>query len=175
MSEKDKRKEDWLTRFERRLTERVVAHPWLAFVVCALGIGFFWLFIPKILTGLRAKDWAPEGLDVTVLGAFGDMFGVVGAFVAALALVAVVISVIIQKAEFGLAKDEMKLMRESMQRQNTDSTFYQMLTRHQELVDQTGPVGCKGYWLAPISWSNLSERVFSCLLLDARGFTSAVT
>ena len=29
-------------------------------------------------------------------------------------------------------------------------------------------------WLAPILWSNLSERVFSCLLLDSRVFTSAV-
>lgn len=104
MSDEDEKKE---TKKEHWLTKFIVKHPWRTFAICGILVCVAWGLLPLLLTLARDWGWGPDTLNLEVLGQFGDMFGVMSSMVAALALVALVISVFLQRAELKTARDEM--------------------------------------------------------------------
>lgn len=87
--------------------------------VCIWGI---WLF-PKLVS------------SVSVRGRWGDSFGVVTALFTGLAFVILIWTLHVQKDELRLQREEIKGQKETLQKQNFESSFFQLLNMHSEIVN----------------------------------------
>lgn len=123
-----------------------------------------WAFFPLLLGALHIRLF-PEGLgDVSVLGSFGDMFGALGALATFCGFGAALVAVFLQRRELRLQRRELRLqrrelkltreelelqreemklaraetkgMRENMERQSRDSTYFQLLSYHTDMVSR---------------------------------------
>jgi len=75
-------------------------------------------------------------------GAFGDSFGVLTSLFSGLAFAGIVLTILLQREELQLQRNELKLTREEFQnqhstikRQNFESTFFQMLRLHNDILN----------------------------------------
>lgn len=75
-------------------------------------------------------------------GQFGDSFRVVNALFAGLAFAGVILAILLQQKELKLQREELELQRteirgqkETLQKQNFESSFFQLLNRHSEIVN----------------------------------------
>lgn len=94
--------------------------------------------------------------EIECRGQFGDSFGAVNALFAGLAFAGVIYAIILQKKELGLQRDELGLQRkeledtraeikgqkeqlqaqnQTLQKQNFENSFFQLLSRHSEIVN----------------------------------------
>lgn len=106
--------------------------------------GGYWLAMGK---------WGPA--DWTERGQFGDMFGAVNALVSAFAFAGLIYAITLQRTDLGLQREELKLQRqeladtrevldkqekqlrqqtETMQRQQFEGTFFQLVTLFSSIV-----------------------------------------
>lgn len=83
-------------------------------------------------------------------GTFGDMFGSVNALFSGLAFAGVIFAILLQRKELALQRNELELTREelkgqkqemalqnkTLQKQNFESTFFQLLRSQQEILNQ---------------------------------------
>ena len=100
--------------------------------------------------------------EIECRGQLGDSFGVVNALFAGLAFAGVIYAIILQKKELGLQRDELGLQRreleytraeirgqkeqlqaqnQTLQKQNFENSFFQLLSRHSEIVNSMGIPG----------------------------------
>jgi len=75
-------------------------------------------------------------------GQFGDMFGAVNALFSGLAFFGVIWAIVLQKrelelqrSELAMTRDELRGQKEQMQRQSFESTFFQMVRLHHDIVN----------------------------------------
>lgn len=80
--------------------------------------------------------------NVDKAGVFGDSFGVLTALFSGLAFAGIVFTILLQREELQLQRQELRLTREeikrqhnTMKRQNFESTFFQMLRLHNDIVN----------------------------------------
>jgi hypothetical protein len=88
--------------------------------------------------------WAGMGfwlLDEPDRGTFGDMFGAVNALFSGLAFAGVIVAILMQRSELELQRRELTLtreelrgQREALEKQNFESTFFQLLRLFNDLV-----------------------------------------
>lgn len=110
-----------------------------------------WIFVPELYPGANER------------GQFGDMFGSVNALFSGLAFVGVVIAILLQRQELNAQREELKLTRtevhrqadqlelqaKTMQAQQFEATFFQLLGLLHEIVAShkdlsTGKIGSLG-------------------------------
>lgn len=94
------------------------------FIVIALLWFFYPLWLPSIFP--RA--------DGNNLGAFGDTFGALNALFSGMAFAGIIISIILQSKELRETREELKGQKIQLERQAFESTFFQMLRLHNEIV-----------------------------------------
>ncbi len=109
-----------------------------------------WVAVPGIIW------WILDGWSWSERGQFGDMFGTVNALFAGLAFAGLLWALMLQREELKLQRKELKLQREelietrqeikgqkeqltiqaqTLQRQNFEDTFFQLLRFHNNIVD----------------------------------------
>src|SRR5688572_12156307 len=109
------------------------------------------LALTIIVLGLWLASWGliANSLDKEDRGPFGDMFGAINALFSGLAFAGVIYANRLQRAELRLQKYELKLTRAELQgqkeqlslqndtlkRQNFESTFFQQLRLHNDIVN----------------------------------------
>ncbi len=69
-------------------------------------------------------------------GAFGDMFGAVNALFSGLALAGVIYTIFLQSKELALQRDELKQTRSVFEKQQFESTFFQLLKLQQANLNE---------------------------------------
>ncbi|GAA5225115.1 hypothetical protein [Membranihabitans marinus] len=69
-------------------------------------------------------------------GAFGDMFGAVNALFSGLALAGVIYTILLQSKELSLQRDELKQTRGVFEKQQFESTFFQLLKLQQNILNE---------------------------------------
>ncbi len=107
--------------------------------------------LPALIVGAVLLLWILSGLILFRLenrGSFGDMFGTVNALFSGLAFAGVIYAILLQKKELSLQrkeleltrnelkgqKDEMALQNQTMKTQSFESTFFQLLRLHGDIV-----------------------------------------
>lgn len=117
-------------------SERVRWWPWLIGVI-AVYIGYWYVI------------WISGWFSELEKGKFGDTFGALNALFAGLAFAGVIYAILLQQKELALQRKELKLQRkeledtrteirgqkETLQKQNFESSFFQLLNRHGEIVN----------------------------------------
>lgn len=116
-----------------------------------MGIDFFGISILVALVWGGIGIWLPPFLVGSVkAGSFGDQFGAVNALFSGLAFAGVIYAVVLQSKELALQREELEQTRqvlreqkqqlenqnETMQQQRFENTFFQMVSLHNEIVDQ---------------------------------------
>jgi len=83
------------------------------------------------------KGWALEDR-----GTFGDMYGAVNALFSGLAFTGLIITILLQRKDLNLQRDEMELTRkefvtqnDTLKRQQFENTFFNLLSIHHQIVD----------------------------------------
>lgn len=111
------------------LTKGILA----ACVIClmVLGYGAFVLYV----------SWPVNFGNVDKAGVFGDSFGLLTSLFSGLAFAGIIFTVFLQNKELKLQREELRLTREEIKNQNTtlkkqnfESTFFQMVRLHNEIV-----------------------------------------
>ena len=94
-----------------------------------------------IFWSLSLIEWFPWWIT-NERGQFGDSFGIVNALFAGLAFAGVIFAIILQWQELGLQRQELKDTRaeikgqkETLQKQNFESSFFHLLNMHSEIVN----------------------------------------
>ena len=106
----------------------------------------------KLHSFLKSKYAIPTGIGVILVlwgltfllfliedenrGAFGDMFGAINALFSGLALGGIVYSIILQQNELSLQRKELSDTREEFKDQNFQTTFFNLLRTHRQIVDE---------------------------------------
>lgn len=94
-------------------------------------------------------SWPITLVNIDKAGVFGDSFGVLTSLFSGLAFAGIVLTILLQREELqlqrkelSLTREELKLTREELQKQhstikhqNFESTFFQMLRLHNEIVN----------------------------------------
>ncbi len=123
---------------------------WPFWLILALAV-IFWL--------LLVMEWFPWWSTKNQGGQFGDSFGVVNALFSGLAFAGVIFAILLQQKELKLQREELELQRkeledtraeikgqkETLQKQNFESSFFQLLTMHSEIVNSLEIQGDREY------------------------------
>ena len=110
-------------------------HLWLLLALLLFGVSLLWFYMPFNWL----SDFFP-GIKPTEQ--FGDRFEAVNALFAGLAFAGVIFAIILQWKELGLQRKELKNTRaeirgqkETLQKQNFESSFFQLLGLHNGIVN----------------------------------------
>lgn len=83
-----------------------------------------------------------RGKDPTVRGTFGDMFGSINALFSGLALAGIILTILLQRKELKLQREELRDTRREFETQNEtlklqrfESTFFNLLNIHHQIVN----------------------------------------
>ena len=97
----------------------------------------FWLILSfaVIFWFALVIEWFPGWIDESKRGAFGDSFGVVNALFSGLAFAGVIFAILLQKKELELQRVAIKGEKEAFQKHNFESSFFQLLTIHNDIVN----------------------------------------
>ena len=126
-----------MQRFQGENANTVI---WVIAIAVAIVVGIIWWTLPKYLSGSYTA--------ISEKGSFGDMFGSVNALFTALAFVGLIVTILIQRKELQLQRHELMLQREEMQgqkdqlklqnttfkQQRLESTFFELLRVHNDIV-----------------------------------------
>ncbi len=103
----------------------------------------FWLILSFVVIFwfLSLLEWFPWWIT-NERGQFGDSFGVVNALFSGLAFAGVICAILLQKKELELQRKELEETRaeirgqkETLQKQNFESSFFQLLGLHNDIVN----------------------------------------
>ena len=108
---------------------------WFLLVLLLFGVGLLWYYMPF--------NWLSHVFpEIKPTQQFGDRFEAVNALFAGLAFAGVIFAIILQWQELGLQRKELEDTRaeirgqkETLQKQNFESSFFQLLTMHSEIVN----------------------------------------
>lgn len=103
-----------------------------------------------LLTPLIVQKFA-ESKELTHSGAFGDQYGILNALFSGLAFAGVIAAILLQTRELQYQREELidtreelkqsriqlKSQAESLNKQNFENTFFQMIRLHNEIVTST--------------------------------------
>tara|TARA_Y100000034_G_scaffold135976_1_gene210086 strand:- start:5670 stop:6623 length:954 start_codon:yes stop_codon:yes gene_type:complete len=141
---------------ERALYSLFVTAFWCVLIVLAIGIGFTVLkyFSVDFLNGIKINH----------IGALGDFFGgTLNPILTFLTFVGLLITIVLQQAELSEARKEFKksanaleLQNKSIKRQSFESTFFQMLTLHNTIIDNI-EFSDKRHYLLPQSQTKVFQ------------------
>ena len=104
----------------------------------------FWLILSFVVIFwlVFVMEWFPWWTTSNKGGEFGDSFGIVNALFSGLAFAGVICAILLQKKELELQRKELKDTRteirgqkETLQKQNFESSFFQLLGMHSEIVN----------------------------------------
>lgn len=106
--------------------------------------GLSWIWINTYIT--KEKLGIPETAIISneeLQGVFGDKFGAVNALFSALAFAGIIFTIILQKKELKLQREELEETRgefikqnRTLNRQRFENTFFQLLKLHGDIVDK---------------------------------------
>jgi hypothetical protein len=132
-------------------------------IIAVLLVVGLWMFCYYYLTNkvfekIDSTTWAMRGQ-------FGDMFGAVNALFSGLAFSGIIYTILMQREELSLQREELKLNRQELQdtrkefeqqnetlwMQRFESTFFNLLTTHNKLVDG----------LKILGWQNEGRTIFT--------------
>ena len=120
--------------------EKVHWWPWFT------GVVILWIVYLCIV-------WMSTWLPKDDKGVFGDTFGALNALFAGLAFAGVIYAILLQRKELELQREELKDTRaeitgqkETLQKQNFESSFFQLLGMHSEIVNSMQIRGDKEYF-----------------------------
>ncbi|MYC78883.1 hypothetical protein F4X10_24215 [Candidatus Poribacteria bacterium] len=106
----------------------------LLFFISLLVVSILWRYMPF--------DWLSYFFEIDKETQFGDRFEAINALFAGLAFAGVIFAIILQWLELGLQRQELKDTRaeikgqkETLQKQNFESSFFQLLSMHSEIVN----------------------------------------
>ena len=107
----------------------------------------FWLILSfaVIFWFSLVIEWFPGWIEESKRGAFGDSFGVVNALFSGLAFAGVIFAILLQKKELELQSSAIEEQKETLQRQNFESFFFQLLNMHGEIVNSIQIQGDREY------------------------------
>lgn len=97
----------------------------------------FWLILSfaVIFWFVLVMEWFPWWATKNQGGQFGDSFGVVNALFSGLAFAGVIFAILLQKKELELQRVAITGEKEAFQKQNFESSFFQLLTIHNDIVN----------------------------------------
>lgn len=97
----------------------------------------FWLILLFVVSSwfVFVMEWFPWWTEKNGRGTFGDSFGVVNALFSGLAFAGVICAILLQKKELELQRAEIREQKETLQKQNFESSFFQLLNMHSEIVN----------------------------------------
>lgn len=99
---------------------------------------FIFGFVALVFAGYAGAliffTWPIAELSLAKSGVFGDSFGALNALFSGLAFAGLIIAILYQREDLILQRNELRLMREEVQSQNFESTFFQMLRLHNDIV-----------------------------------------
>lgn len=102
----------------------------------------FWYFSWQYIDSKVISD-TEKLSNHEVRGLFGDKFGAVNALFSALAFAGIIFTILLQKRELKLQREELEETRgefikqnETLQKQRFENTFFQLLSLHNEIVDK---------------------------------------
>jgi hypothetical protein len=115
-------------------------------IISLIVVAFVIAFI--ILTPWVLKHWATPHSNTDAYGSFGDQFGFTNALFSGLALAGVIVAILMQSEELRLQRRELELTRNVLRQQSKqlnrqakaseqqvfESTFFQLLSLHLDLV-----------------------------------------
>ena len=99
---------------------------WWPFWLILLFVVIFWC--------LSLIEWFPWWVT-NERGQFGDSFGVVNALFSGLAFAGVICAILLQKRELKLQREAINEQKKTLQKQNFESSFFQLLGLHNDIVN----------------------------------------
>lgn len=99
----------------------------------------FYVLMPLLVIGYAGfliKNSQPvDGEFIVYTGLLGDSFGILTCLFSALAFIGVLLTYFSQKEESQLQKQEIRESRKEIKKQGFESTFFQLLKLHNDIVD----------------------------------------
>lgn len=101
----------------------------------AIGVGLFAIILVLGFAGvLIGITWPIEEMSVAKAGVFGDSFGALNTLFSGLAFAGLVITLLMQRYELKLQREDIRETRREIRTQNFESTFFQMVRLHNDIV-----------------------------------------
>lgn len=109
--------------------------------VAILALSFVMLLVFVYGTTIIYFSWPISFGNVDKAGVFGDSFGVLTSLFSGLAFAGIILTILLQREELRLQREELEKTREefkmqnlTLKKQNFETTFFQMLRLHHEIV-----------------------------------------
>lgn len=107
------------------------------------GFIFTSIIVTVIIIGLWIGTYfALKDQDPTLRGTFGDMFGSINALFSGLALAGIILTILLQRKELKLQREELRDTRKEFETQNEtlkiqrfENTFFNLLNQHHQIVN----------------------------------------
>jgi hypothetical protein len=101
-----------------------------------IGVMAFVVLVVTFYGGLVLfLTWPISEYSVSKSGAFGDSFGVITSLFSGLAFGGLILAILLQRQDLQLQKEELSLTRKEIKAQNFESTFFQMLRLHNDIIN----------------------------------------
>ncbi|MBN1970270.1 MAG: putative phage abortive infection protein [Candidatus Delongbacteria bacterium] len=111
----------------------------ILFILVVIFWYFSWQYIDYKIVSTDLSKLS----DVETRGLFGDKFGVINALFSALAFAGIIFTILLQKRELKLQREELEETRgefikqnDTLKKQRFENTFFQLLSLHNEIVDK---------------------------------------
>lgn len=111
--------------------EKAIRLAILALVLVAIIVGSVSYYAHMVLSG----TWPPSVENFANAGLFGDSFGILTAVFSGLAFAGIILTVLLQRHELQLQREELTSHHATTRLQNFESTFFQMLRLHNNIVN----------------------------------------
>lgn len=94
-------------------------------IALVVGYGIFLLYV----------SWPVYFGNVDKAGVFGDSFGVLTSLFSGIAIVLIFVTILLQKKELAIVKGQLNAQNTTLEKQNFESTFFQLLRLHNETTN----------------------------------------
>lgn len=119
------------------ITEKTNKKSFLVIVICLivfLGIIALWFFFQSFLANFVTMPGCKQYLEN--IGLLGDSFGSLNTLFSGLAFGGIIISIYLQSKELEDTRKELRGQKVSLEKQNFESTLFQLIKLHNDIVNQ---------------------------------------
>ncbi|MEJ6023939.1 putative phage abortive infection protein [Ramlibacter sp. PS4R-6] len=118
---------------KRNRPEKKLSDLGLFAVIAAVVVALWWQGWQWIDNNIKSPDTKVQSHEA-MRGTFGDKFGAINALFSGLALAGVIFTILLQRRELRLQREDIEDQNETLRRQRFENSFFQLLSLHRDIL-----------------------------------------